>query len=144
MKAIQKAREPENIPELQSFLGLLNYYGRFLPKLSTVLAPLHKLLCKDTKWYWGPQQQQIFLQAKELLLSVNVLVHYDPSKPILLQCDASNYGLGAVLSHIMDDGSERNFGFASRTLNAAEKNYSQLDKEAAAIMFALKKFHKKL
>ena len=144
VEAIQKAREPDNVPELQPFLGLLNYYGRFLPKLSTVLAPLHKLLCKDTKWYWGPQQQQSFLQVKELLLPVNVLVHYDPSKPIPLQSDASNYGLGAVLSHIMDDGSERPVSFASRTLNAAEKNYSQLDKEAAAIMFALKKFHKQL
>ena len=73
-----------------------------------------------------------------------MLAYYDPSKRILLQCDASNYELEVVLSHVMEDGTERLLGFASRTLNAAEKNYSQLDKEGAAVMFALKKFHKHL
>ena len=69
------------------------------------------------------------------------MAHYDPNESIL-QCDVSNYGLGAVLSHIMEDGTERAVGFAPRTLNAAEINNSQLDKEAAAIMFALMTFHK--
>ena len=73
-----------------------------------------------------------------------MLAHYDPSKRILLQCDASNDWLGVVLSHIMEDGTERPVGFAYRTLNAAGNNYSQLDKEGAAVMFALKKFHKHL
>ena len=137
VEAIQKARAPENVLEFQAFLGLLNYYGR-------VLAPLRKLLCKGQKWFWGSQQQRSFLRAKELLLSAKVLAHYDPSKRILLQSDASNYGLGVVLSQVMEDGTERPVGFTSRTLNAAEKNYSQLDKEGAAVMFALKKFHKHL
>ena len=100
--------------------------------------------CKDTVWSWGSAQRQSFMRAKELLLSADVLVHYDPNKRIILQCDASSYGVGAVLSHIMDDGSEHPVGFASRTLNAAERNYSQLDKEAAAIMFVVKKFHKQI
>ena len=73
-----------------------------------------------------------------------MLEHYDPTKRILLQCNASNYGLGVVLSHGMGGGTERPVGFASRTMNAAEQNYSQLDKEGAAVMFALKKFHKHL
>ena len=144
VEAIQKARAPENVLELQAFLGLLNYYGRFLANLSTVLAPLHKLLCKGQKWFWGSQQQRSFQRGKERLLSAKVLSHYDPSKRLLLQCDASNYWLGVVLSHVMEDGTERPVGFASRTLNAAEKNYSKLDKEGAAVMFALKKFHKNL
>ena len=73
-----------------------------------------------------------------------MLAYYDPKKPILLQRGASNYGLGAVLSHIMEDGIKRPVGFASRIFNAAENNYSLLDKEGTAIMFALKKFHKQI
>ena len=75
-----------------------------------------------------------------MILSAKVLVHYDPNK----HTDASQYRLGAVMSHIMEDGSEHPFGFVSRTMNVAEKNYSQLDKEGAAVIFGLKNFHKYL
>lgn len=72
---------------------------------------------------------------------MNTLVHYDPSKPIVIACDASPYGVGAVLSHIIE-GEEKPVMFVSSTLSAAEKNYSQLHKEALAIIFAINKFHK--
>ena len=91
VEAIHKVKSPDNVQVLQVFLGLLNYYGRFLYNLSTVLAPLHKLLCKAQKWFWGPQQQRSFQRAKEVL-SAKVL-----AKPIPLQCETSNYGHGAVL-----------------------------------------------
>ena len=77
------------------------------------------------------------LQANSLLL----LVHYDSSKPLVVACDASQYGLGAVLSHVMEDGSERPVAYASRTLSSAEKNYSQLEKEGLARVFGVTKFH---
>jgi hypothetical protein len=77
---------------------------------------------------------------KNVLTSAKVLVHYVPSKPIIVACDASAYGVGAVLSHTMPDGTERPVIFASRTLNSNERNYTQLDKEAAAITFAVTKF----
>ena len=64
VEAIQKARAPENVLQLQAFLGLLNYYGRFLANLSTVLAPLHKLLCEGQKWFRGSQLQRSFQRAK--------------------------------------------------------------------------------
>ncbi|KAI3360353.1 hypothetical protein L3Q82_014654, partial [Scortum barcoo] len=76
--------------------------------------------------------------------SAEVLVHYSADRELVLSCDASPYGVGAVLSHVMDDGSERPLGFMSRTLAPTEKRYSQLDKEGLAVMFGIKKFHKYL
>ena len=119
----------------------MNYYGKFIPDLATVLAPLYRLLQKDTKWNWGRDQQEAFKCAKELLQSSTLLVHYDPKRQLVLTCDASPFGVGAVLAHIMDDGSERPVGYASRSLSQAEKVYSQLDKEALAIVFGVTKFN---
>ncbi|KAJ8023976.1 hypothetical protein HOLleu_36568 [Holothuria leucospilota] len=141
-EAILKARQPTNVTELRSYLGLLNYYGRFLPSLSQVLAPLHQLLKKSVQWNWSANEQRAFQQSKQMLLSSNVLVHYDPSKPLIMSCDASPYGVGVVLSHQMEDGQERPIAFASRTLTTAEERYSQLDKEGLAIVFGVTKFHK--
>ena len=88
----------------------------------------------------GEKEEQAFQQSKYLLNSSNLLIHYDPEKPMVIACDASPYGLGAVLSHIMPDKSERPIIFTSRTLTNAEKNYSQIEKEVLAIIFAIKKF----
>ncbi len=76
-----------------------------------------------------------------MLQSDSLLVHFDGEKKLLLACDASPYGVGAVLSHVMEDNSERPIAYASRTLTSAEKGYSQLDREALAILFGVKTFH---
>ena len=141
VRAIKEAPKPRNISELRSFFGIINYYSRFLPNLSTKLAPLYQLLQKDTKWTWGRKQNEAFKAAKSALQDDSLLVHYDESKPLVLACDASQYGLGAVLSHVMEDGKERPVAYASRTLTPAEKNYSQIEKEGLAIIFGVKKFH---
>ena len=141
IQAIQEAPEPKNLAELRSFVGLLNYYAKFLPNLSTKLAPLYLLLNKAQKWQWQAPQKAAFQSAKDALQADALLVHYDSDKPLVLACDASPYGLGAVLSHTMDDKQERPIAYVSRTLTPAEKNYSQLEKEALAIVFAVKKFH---
>ena len=143
IKALKDAPVPHNVSQLKSFLGLLNYYGKFIPKLSTLLAPLHRLLQKKSTWTWGPEQQGAFDRVKGILTSDSVLAHYDPSKPLILACDASPYGVGAVLSHELDDGSERPVAYASRSLGPAEK-YSQLDKEGLAIIFGVRRFHQYL
>lgn len=126
---------------MKSFIGLVNYYGKFLPDLSTVLSPLYRLLRKEDKWCWGKEQQTAFEKVKSLLTSDRLLVHYDPDQELILACDASPYGVGAVLSHRGEDGQEKPIAFASRTLAKAEKNYSQLEKEGLAIVFGVKKFH---
>ncbi|CAC5397393.1 unnamed protein product [Mytilus coruscus] len=116
IKAILDTPEPQNVTQVRSILGLMNYYNNFLPNISSVVRPLHRLLEKDVKWDWNEE--------------CKVLCHYDPEIPIRLACDASPLGLGVVLSHKMQDGTERPTAFASRSLNKAERNYSQIDKEA--------------
>ena len=141
VRAVAEAPTPKNLTQLRSFLGLVNYYGKFLPQLANTFAPLYSLLQKDTKWTWGKDQQDAFREAKQQLTSSCVLVHFDPTKELILACDASPYGIGAVLSHRLADGSDKPIAFASRSLADAEKKYSQLDKEALAIIFGVKKFH---
>ena len=141
VQAIHEAPVPKGVSQLKSFLGLLNYYYKFLPNLSTTLAPLHKLLQKKTNWQWGPEQQKAFSQA---INSNCLLVHYDPDKELVLACDASPYRIGAVLSHRMENCIDKQITFASTTLATAERYYSQLDKERLAIVFGAKKFHQYL
>ncbi|XP_063245210.1 uncharacterized protein LOC134546356 isoform X1 [Bacillus rossius redtenbacheri] len=140
VSAVVGAPVPQDLKQLRAWLGLVNYYARFLPNLSTILAPLHGLLKKGCRWSWTSQCDVAFKQLKNLIVSSTVLVHYDPELPIKMACDASPYGLGAVISHVYLDGSEKPIAFASRTLSEAEKNYSQLDREALAIVFGVKKF----
>ena len=144
VKAVRAAPAPTNLTQLKSFLGLINYYCKFMPNLSNTLSPLYRLLQKGTRWQWGKEQQDAFETAKSQLTTDRVLVHYDPTKSIILACDASPYGLGAVLSHKLDNGEEKPIAFASRSLAAAEKQYSQLEKEALAIVFGVRRFHQYL
>ena len=93
------------------------------------------------RWNWTTECEEAFHSVKKLITSDMVLTHYDPGRPLRLACDASPVGIGAFLSHIMEDGSERPIAFTSRTLTKAERNYSQIDKEALALVWGVKKFH---
>ena len=141
LKAIMQAPAPENVQELRSFLGLINYYGKFIPNAATILAPLNELLRKDVKWNWTERCQKSFEEAKQTLTSNEVLMHYDPSLPIRMAGDASAYGIGAVIAHVLPDGTERPVAFASRTLTSSERNYAQVEKEALSLIFGVKHFH---
>ena len=142
VQALKNAPVPTDVSELRAFLGLVNYHGKFIKDLSTVVSPLNELLRKDTKWNWSKQCQLAFDRCKQLITSDSCLTPYDVKKPIRLACDASAYGVGVMLTHMMEDGSERPVAMASRSLNQAERNYSQLEKEALSIIFGVKKFHK--
>ncbi len=104
VRAITDAPAPSNVSELRSYLGMLQYYARFLPNLSSELSPLHDLLKDKTPWLWTDKCQAAFLRTKQLLTSARVLTHYDVNLPIRLECDASSAGLGAVISHKMPAG----------------------------------------
>ena len=118
--AIRDAPPPTSVTELKAFLGLLSYYRKFLPNLSSVLEPLYELLQKQRQWSRGTRQMKAFLEAKQKLLQSDFLVHYDLKKAVILCCDASPAGVGVCLSHVMADGTERPIAFASRTLSQAE------------------------
>ena len=139
--AVVNAPRPENIQQVRSFLGLVNYYHKFLPNLATTLNPLNRLLEQGKPWKWTAECEEAFVSVKKLIASDIVLTHYDPERPLRLACDASSVGVGAVLSHVMEDGSERPIAFASHTLTKAERNYSQIDKEALALVWGVKTFH---
>lgn len=141
VKAILEAPTPENITQLKSFLGLVNFYGKFIENLSHKLHYLHILLRKNVKWFWGSKQKDAFVAIKKELASPKVLIHYDPTLPIILASDASAYAVGGVISHILPNGDIRPIAYASRSLSDSEKLYSQLDREGLAIIFCLKKFH---
>ena len=107
INAVKKAPTPRNVSELRSFLGMVQYYHSFLPGLATLLAPLHKLLQKAMQWEWTYDCQKAFEACKEGLTGNSLLIHYDLNWELRLACDASSYGLGAVLSHIKDDDQKR-------------------------------------
>ncbi|XP_034157776.2 LOW QUALITY PROTEIN: uncharacterized protein K02A2.6-like [Pangasianodon hypophthalmus] len=144
LRAIAEAPPPKDVSQLRSFLGFVNYYNRFLPNLATVLHPLNALLQAGKKWMWTKQCTEAFREAKRLVMSDTVLTHFDPHKPLKVACDASPYGIGAVLSHVMSDGTERPIAFASRSLSAAEKNYAQIDREALSLVWGVKRFNQYL
>ena len=141
VEAIKKAPRPENCTQLRAFLGMINYHRKFIHNLSSILQPLNQVLQKDREFLWSPQCKEAFNTAKESLSSSHVLVHYNPSLPVILESDASQYGIGAVILHRFPNGDERPIAYASRTLNSSEKNYSQIEKEGLAISFGVTKYY---
>lgn len=141
VKAVVEAPSPQNVSQLRSFLGLLTYYAKFVPNLANMLKPLHELLNKTKQWKWTDRCEEAFKKVKTALAQSEALTHFNPNLPLQLACDASPYGVGAVVSHIMPSGEERPIAFASRTLSKAESNYAQIEREALAIVFGVKKFH---
>ncbi|KFD47113.1 hypothetical protein M513_12023, partial [Trichuris suis] len=139
--AIHNAARPRNKPELQAFLGLLNFYHNFLANKAEIVEPLHRLLDKGSSWNWTQEHEKAFQKAKRLISSNSVLIQYDDNLPLTLTCDASPYGIGCVLAHKLPNGKEAPIAFHSRTLAAAERNYAQIDKEALSIIAGIKKFH---
>lgn len=143
VKKILDSPCPNDVSQLRSYLGLFNYYHKFTKMSPDVLEPLHRLLRKDVPWKWTKECNDAFTASKQLISDKCLLVLFDPSKEIVLTCDSSSYGVGAVLSHIID-GVECPIAFESATLTPAQRNYCQVQREALSIVFGVTKFHKYL
>ena len=139
--AVAKMPPPTNSSTLRSFLGSVQFYGKFIPNLSTQTEPLTRLTRKDTPWKWGAEQQAAFQRLKDVLCTDVVLAHFDPKQRIGISCDASEVGIGVVLFHRYTDGTERPIANASKTLTDTQRRYSQVQKEALAVIYGLQKFH---
>ena len=144
VEAIQQASPPKNVQQLKSFLGLVHYYGKFIPNLSSLLQLLNRLLKSKASWKWTNSCKQVFQEAKQNLATTPVLAHYNSVLPLKLAGDASQYGIGAVISHVYPNGDERPVAYASKTLSSAEQNYPQIEKEALSLIYGLCKFHQYL
>ncbi|XP_029156135.1 uncharacterized protein K02A2.6-like [Nylanderia fulva] len=144
VEAIKSMPRPKNVQEVRAFVGMINYYGRFIRNLSAILYPLNQLLHIKVPFIWSKAQEQAFIKAKDAFLSDQILAHYDSKLPLILATDASPYGVGAVLSQLHSDGTEKVLQYASQTLSDTQQKYSQIDKEAFGIIYGIKKFYQYL
>ena len=137
--------EPKNVKDIQVFLGFCNFYRRFVPNYSTLTQPLTALLRKDippSSFPLGPSEKECFSTIKSAFLTNVFLQHPDESAEFILETDASDYGVGGVLSQYSKDDpkSLRPVAFFSRQLQPAERNYEIYDKELLAIIACLKEW----
>ncbi|XP_055527162.1 uncharacterized protein K02A2.6-like [Wyeomyia smithii] len=142
--AIANMPPPIDLPSLRSYLGAVNYYGKYVPEMRKLRYPMDQLLKAGTKWEWNKACQDSFDRFKELLMSPLVLTHYNPQLDIVVSADASSIGIGARIAHRFPDGTVKAICHASRSLTPAETNYSQIEKEGLALIFAVTRFHRML
>lgn len=136
VKAIENFPAPTNVSQLRSFLGLTNFVSKFINNSAEIIHPLHNLLRKNVSWNWSSSQEKAFNKIKEKISKSAKLSYYDPTKELVLENDASEYGLGTA---VMQEG--KPIAYASRALSDTEKNYAQIEKEMLAIVYGLEKFH---
>ena len=127
---------PTNAKELQSFLGMVNFMQPHVPHLSHHSAPLRELLKSDKKFYWDAQCNAAFQQLKAMIKKKQALQFYDRTKPVIVQADASQYGLGAAL---LQEGLP--VAFASKSLSDTETRYANIEREMLSVVFACERFH---
>ena len=137
-QGIQNMPPPASKEELQTILGMATYLGKFAPNLSDITAPLRDMTKKGNEFIWDAVMENAYTNMKQLLCKHpgQVLAYFDPDEEVVLQCDASQKGLGAAL---LQKG--RPVSYASRCMTSAEQNCAQIEKELLAVVFACERFH---
>jgi hypothetical protein len=139
VQAIHDFPIPKTKTDIKSFLGLAGYYRKFTPQFSKIGKPLNNLQKKDQVWKWEIEQVQSFQQLKEALTKEPVLQYSEFTKPFIITTDASGFAVGATFSQ-GKVGQDQAIAYASRILNSAERNYSTIEKELTAMVWACKNF----
>src|SRR6266540_5738255 len=135
---------PTDVTRVRKFMGLYNYYRKFIKGLSKLSKPLRRLLKKDVKFSWGSKKQETFKKLKKILTKTPVLLFPNFDKSFRLCTDISLKGLGAVLEQEDENKNLRLVAYTSRSLTSAEKNYHTTDLKCLAIIWSIKHFHKYL
>ncbi len=140
INAVREWPAPATQKEVRSFVGLCSYYRRFVRGFAHIARPLHKLTEKSAPFDWTPECQQSFDELKEALTSAPILSYPVPELPFILDTDASDSGLGAVLSQTQEE-KEKVIAYMSKALTKAERSYCTTRKELLAVVVSLKHFH---
>ena len=140
IKALQELKVPESKKALKSVVGSLNYYSKFVKNLTLNFKPFHILLEEKTPWEWTPAHEKLFHAAKSEMSKETTLTPPNPDYPCEVQCDASNCGVGAILTQIKPDGTRILCSYDSRVFDNSELRMPTILKEIAAIVWALEKY----
>ena len=140
LKGIQDWPAPTTVKQVRGFLGFGNFYRRFIRGFSEIARPLNELLKKDRKFEWTTECQQAFEDLKTRFTSEPVLMLPDQTKPFQIECDASKYASGAVLTQLDSNGDRHPCAFISKTFSPTERNYEIYDWELLAIIRALEEW----
>ena len=141
MKAISDAADPQNPSEVRSLLGMMNYSARFIPDYATITHPLRQLTHKNTPWEWTQAHTDAMGKLKALITKSPVLAYFDPGRHTEIVVDASPVGLGAILTQKAgQDGPAQVVAYASKALSPTQQRYSQLEREALAVLWGCQHF----
>ena len=140
VKAILDRKEPLNVKDVQIWLGSINFYRKFVANIARHIRPLTDLLNKKSKWKWGEEEKASFDEVKKLLTTHPILRIPDFSRMFIVDCDASEKAVGAILGQNDDNGIRYANEYQSRVLKGAELNYTVTEKELLAVILALTKF----
>ena len=139
ISAVKEWPTPQNVHEVRSFMGLCSYYRKFIKNFAEIARPLHKLTEKNVKFVWSDNCTQAFQKLKECLICAPVLAYPSLDHTFILDTDASNDSIGAVLSQVID-GQERVIAYGSKALLKAERNYCVTRRELLAAVYFMKQY----